>query len=441
MTCIVYIVSHPDLTFLKIGCWSGYLDSLKSTYQTYYGDKLQLIVFDCENMNYESKLHQDLCKYAIEEERYKYEHYQSCYDYCVKNFGRARTFDEPITTSKYYCESCQFTTRDKSEYRKHIDSDKHKLKKELKDLHSEKAQLKLEKTLQTELQKSLTISIVVPDRTCMQCGLTFNSVNEYSEHLLTDNHIQLQAFLREQKYLSDIDCMNKRIRDLIKENENLKQEIDSLECQLDNKDKAQMKRLIEERVLTERCANLRDERDHLREVNKKPLTINQTNYKTINKILNMISPEVIDYSQVRELLTASLASKGPEVVATTIHDRLLMDGNGKPKVVCTDPSRNKYKIKDPETGEIIDDPNLEQVKSNINEQMEFKSVKADCLKVAELEANGDECSAYVARQYMKSLKLNGITGRMLNKKLRLHYIPTAKLKFDEPSEANNPTTE
>lgn len=261
---------------------------------------------------------------------------------------------------------------------------------------------------------------------CDICNLRFRSVRCLETHLATDKHIRQEAFIRQPKYLQTIDEQSKIIEEQSKTIESQLKEIESLECQLDNKDKAQMKRIIEEAKLTERCAQLQEAKNDLLELAKQPKIVYN---KTTNKILNYLSSEPIDFSKAQSFLTAELAARGPEMIATAVHDNLLMDKHGKPKVVCTDPSRNKFKFKDPETGELMDDLNLEQTRRKINSQTDFKQLKQDCLDLAQNEAADNECVATLANEFLKSLRLRGKTRNILNRKAREHYLSTAKVNF------------
>jgi hypothetical protein len=277
---------------------------------------------------------------------------------------------------------------------------------------------------------------------CEQCNLGFPSIARYDAHVETMKHRHLKAFLQLPEILETnqilikvidskdkiIDEKNKAIEDL---KVSLQKQKESYECQLDNKDKSQMKRIIAEANLITKCAVLEETNQTLFEIAKKPVNItnNNTNYKTVNKILSVISPEVIDYSKVNTYLTAEVASRGPEAMANAVHSNLLMDKNGKPKVICTDPSRNKFKIKDPITGDLIDDLNLEGIKLGIRDQIEFKQMKKNAHEVARLKATKDETPEVLALAYMKTMRLNGETGRRLKNIAKQHYIGTAKVKF------------
>ena len=124
-----------------------------------------------------------------------------------------------------------------------------------------------------------------------------------------------------------------------------------------------------------------------------------------------------------------MASRGADAIATAVHDKLLTDGNGKPKVVCTDPSRNKFKLKNELTGELMDDQNLENVKTNIRDQIDFNTMKRDAIRVAEMEATNNETAEVLAREYMSHMRLDGKAGKKLSYKVRRHYVSTAKVKF------------
>jgi hypothetical protein len=282
----------------------------------------------------------------------------------------------------------------------------------------------------------------MPDYVCERCEYSTGHKPSYMKHCGTEIHSLRETIFNlreiELKYKEQSNLLDEQARiieDLKKQNEELKaisqKQTESYEHQLDNKDKVHHRRLLEEVKLTTRCADLEEQVRTLSEIAKKPITINNTNYKTVNKILNVISPEAIDYSSVSKYLTAEIASKGPETIAATVHNRLLMDDDGKPKVVCTDPSRNKFKIKDPLTGDIIDDLNLEQVTSNINDQIEYKQMKSECLKRAQIEALDGELPASLALEYMNNIRLRGKAGRKLKEKLRQHYVATAKVNFIE----------
>jgi len=284
---------------------------------------------------------------------------------------------------------------------------------------------------------------------CAPCQIDCQSQSTYDVHLQTEKHrcrianIEYDKNIQTIKDLSrtiedlskTIEELSRKNEDLIKKNEEFKitfeKQKESYECQLDNKDKAQMKRIIAEANLITKCAVLEETNEKLTRIAEKPVNItnNNTNYKTINKILNVISPEVIDYSQIHKYLTAEVASNGPEAVANAVHNNLLMDSNGNPKVICTDPSRNKFKIKDPNTGDLIDDINLEAVKLGIRDQIEFKQMKKDAHIVARLKVTKDETPEVLALSYMKSMRLNGETGRKLKNLAKQHYISTAKVKL------------
>jgi len=268
---------------------------------------------------------------------------------------------------------------------------------------------------------------------CEPCNYECDQKGGYEKHIETEKHkktVELFKLIEEQKRTIE-ECKTA----LQKQKENyecqLQKQKESYECQLDNKDKAQMKRIIAEANLITKCAILERTNETLARIAEKPVNIthNNTNYKTINNILNILSPEAIDYTQVNNIITAEVASRGADAIATAVHDKLLTDGNGKPKVVCTDPSRNKFKLKNELTGELMDDQNLENVKTNIRHQIDFNTMKRDAIRVAEMEATNNETAEVLAREYMSHMRLDGKAGKKLSCKVRRHYVSTAKVKF------------
>ena len=181
---------------------------------------------------------------------------------------------------------------------------------------------------------------------------------------------------------------------------------------------------------------LEEERDRLVEIAKKPVIVNNTNYKTVNNVLNMISPELIDYSKASRVLTAALASKGAEAVAEAVYTQLLLDGDGKPKMICRDPARGRYKNKNKD-GEIEDDNNLTKFKERIKEAMPLKDLMKDCLEEAELKKVGNESVGLLACTFRDRLRLkDGKTKRFLKSKVNKHYVaqekkPRSQITFEE----------
>jgi hypothetical protein len=73
-----------------------------------------------------------------------------------------------------------------------------------------------------------------------------------------------------------------------------------------------------------------------------------------------------------------------------IVDNILKDKNGKDKILCTDINRKNFSYKDEKSGELISDPELENLREKLTNGTDLRKLRSDLLKklIKEYEDNG-----------------------------------------------------
>jgi hypothetical protein len=125
----------------------------------------------------------------------------------------------------------------------------------------------------------------------------------------------------------------------------------------------------------------------------------KTTTKTINKYtqnnyMNYLSIEPLKISeipkQIKQLINCDNVMWNNNDFHDHIVDNILKDKNGKDKILCTDINRKNFSYKDEKSGELISDPELENLREKLTNGTDLRKLRSDLLKklIKEYEDNG-----------------------------------------------------
>ena len=199
--------------------------------------------------------------------------------------------------------------------------------------------------------------------------------SEITKHNIT-RHQKTEGCLRIQKLiLKKEEILKKEIQTQKSEIEKLKEEITilnsknvSMETKLkDINDKAE-----EYRKIVEKCAS------------KTTTTTNVVNNnKNTYNHLNYISSEPINFKDLKHDLSKVITAKSmfydDEDFNNHIINNILKDEHGKDKVLCTDINRKNFSYKDEKSGELISDPELENLRERLRKGVDVRIIRQEIL--------------------------------------------------------------
>ncbi|NBQ47531.1 MAG: hypothetical protein EBU33_03630 [Sphingobacteriia bacterium] len=143
---------------------------------------------------------------------------------------------------------------------------------------------------------------------------------------------------------------------------------------------------------------LQDKSDEYRKIVEKAAVKSTTTTvkKTYNhnNYLNYISTEPLKISemskQLKNIVNCDTVMYDDEDFHDHIVDNILRDKSGKDKVLCTDINRKNFTYKDENSGELISDPELEQLREKLKKGTDVRQIRKDLLDklVTEYEENG-----------------------------------------------------
>jgi len=203
---------------------------------------------------------------------------------------------------------------------------------------------------------------------------------------LNNNNIQYEN--KEKEYLNKIKLLEEDILTY----KNIKQELVTKEAQLNL---------------------LQNNYEDLRKIIEKSATKTtiKNNYNH-NNYLNYISAEPIKFneikSQLKQIVNCETVMYDEDDFHNHIVDNILKDKNGKDKVLCTDINRKNFAYKDEKSGELVYDPELDNLRNKLRNGIKLKQVRNELLEKLkkEYEENGSLGKDPYVKFYEMIQKLN-----------------------------------
>jgi len=222
--------------------------------------------------------------------------------------------------------------------------------------------------------------------TCEIC----ESIISSSKNILKHQNTEKCQYIKE--LLDKRDKLNEEKNNIIKkENEKIKLEneklkLENIKLKDDNKENETKIKLLQ------------DKSDEYRKIVEKAAVKSTTTTvkKTYNhnNYLNYISTEPLKISemskQLKNIVNCDTVMYDDEDFHDHIVDNILRDKSGKDKVLCTDINRKNFTYKDENSGELISDPELEQLREKLKKGTDVRQIRKDLLDklVTEYEENG-----------------------------------------------------
>jgi hypothetical protein len=244
---------------------------------------------------------------------------------------------------------------------------------------------------------------------CDICELKLSHIKNITKHQNTDKCQTIKRLLdkKEKIYINknkkleedNIFLNNKNnenfniINNLTKQLENLKQELITKNTQFDL---------------------LQDKYEDLRKIVEKAATKSTNTVKNYNhnNYLNYISAEPIKFneikSQLKQIVNCETVMYDEDDFHDHIVDNILKDKNGKDKVLCTDINRKNFTYKDENTGQLISDPELDNLRTKLRNGIKLKQVRNELLEKLkkDYEDNGNVGKDPYVKFYEMIQKLN-----------------------------------
>ena len=226
---------------------------------------------------------------------------------------------------------------------------------------------------------------------CDICELKLSHIKNMTKHQSTEKCQTIKRLLDKKEYmyinknkkleqeiirLNDINIQNSiNINNLLVKLECLKQELLTKEIQL---------------------KETSNKYEDLKKIVEKAATKSTNTFKnyTHNNYLNYISTEPIKFnelkSQVKQLVNCETIMYDDTDFHNHIVDNILKDKSGKDKVLCTDINRKNFTYKDEISGELISDPELENLRDQLKKGTDIRKIRRNLLEklVNEYEENG-----------------------------------------------------
>ena len=222
--------------------------------------------------------------------------------------------------------------------------------------------------------------------TCEICESIISSSKNILKHQNTEKCQYIKELLdKRDKLNEEKNNIIKKENEKIKlENENLK--LENIKLKDDNKENETKIKLLQ------------DKSDEYRKIVEKAAVKSTTTTvkKTYNhnNYLNYISTEPLKISemskQLKNIVNCDTVMYDDEDFHDHIVDNILRDKSGKDKVLCTDINRKNFTYKDENSGELISDPELEQLREKLKKGTDVRQIRKDLLDklVTEYEENG-----------------------------------------------------
>jgi hypothetical protein len=275
------------------------------------------------------------------------------------------------------------------------------------------------------------------------CDICETQITHY-QNILKHKRTEKCQYIKE--LLDKRDKVNEEKNNIIKkenekiklENENLK--LENIKLKDDNKENETKIKLLQ------------DKSDEYRKIVEKAAVKSTTTVKKTynhNNYLNYISTEPLKISemskQLKNIVNCDTVMYDDEDFHDHIVDNILRDKSGKDKVLCTDINRKNFTYKDEKSGELISDPELEQLREQLKKGTDVRQIRKDLLEKLVTEYEENECVGidpykrfsdiiqklnfgtpfvdHVAKKTYVKTKSNGekLENELENKKLDLDY--------------------
>jgi hypothetical protein len=277
--------------------------------------------------------------------------------------------------------------------------------------------------------------------TCEICESIISSSKNILKHQNTEKCQYIKELLdKRDKLNEEKNNIIKKENEKIKlENENLK--LENIKLKDNNKENETKIKLLQ------------DKSDEYRKIVEKAAVKSTTTTvkKTYNhnNYLNYISTEPLKISemskQLKNIVNCDTVMYDDEDFHDHIVDNILRDKSGKDKVLCTDINRKNFTYKDEKSGELISDPELEQLREQLKKGTDVRQIRKDLLEKLVTEYEENECLGidpykrfsdiiqklnfgtpfvdHVAKKTYVKAKSNGdkLENELENKKLDLDY--------------------
>ena len=209
---------------------------------------------------------------------------------------------------------------------------------------------------------------------CEICDLNFSTKQRLNTHTNSEKH-------KHNLKTIEFQILENKLKDELKEKQELKLKIN----ELDNKVKT-----LEDSLLTiknELLSSDKKAEEYRKIVEKCASKTTTTNVVNNNKNtynhLNYISSEPINFRDLKHDLSKVITAKSmfydDEDFNNHIINNILKDENGKDKVLCTDINRKNFSYKDENSGELISDPELENLRERLRKGVDIKIIRQELL--------------------------------------------------------------
>ena len=224
---------------------------------------------------------------------------------------------------------------------------------------------------------------------CDICECKIKHKKDLTKHKQSETCKKIEYLLTKQ-----IQPYKEKIQEYITLNNNLQKQLEEKDIQI----KIIQEKSEEYRKIVEKSA--------LKSTNTVKNNYSHNNY------LNYISQEPINFSNLKNELKNVVTSKTIMYDDEYFHDhivnQILKDKNGKDKVLCTDINRKNFSYKDENTGQLISDPELDNLRTKLRNSIKLKQLRSELLEklTKEFEDNGNVGKDPYVKFYEMIQKLN-----------------------------------
>jgi hypothetical protein len=261
---------------------------------------------------------------------------------------------------------------------------------------------------------------------CDICECKIKHKKDLPKHKKSETCKKIEYLLTKQ-----IQPYKEKIQEYITHNNNLQKQLEEKDIQIKTiQDKAEEYRKIVEKSALKSTNTVKNNYTH-------------------NNYLNYISQEPINFSNLKNELKNVVTSKtimyDDEYFNDHIVNQILKDKNGKDKVLCTDINRKNFSYKDENTGQLISDPELDNLRTKLRNGVKLKQLRSELLEklTKEFEDNGNVGKDPYVKFYEMIQKLNfGVP--FVDHVAKKTYVKsknqkdTSKLTFDKQTIAQIP---
>ena len=238
---------------------------------------------------------------------------------------------------------------------------------------------------------------------CEICSIKFTTKRRLNSHIESEKHKTVKRIHDNlnTKYQQDLN--------------NLNNQLNVLKIELQSKNEIILNIINELNDKNKEIKHLQNKAEEYRKIVEKSATkttVKNNNNYTHNNYLNYISQEPINFSNLKNELKNVVTTKSimydDEYFHDHIMDNILKDKNGKDKVLCTDINRKNFSYKDENTGQLISDPELDNLRTKLRNGVKLKQVRNELLErlKKEHEDNGNIGKDPYVKFYEMIQKLN-----------------------------------